>query len=220
MWLALLLLIGGYLVGQWVNRQRTKRAGAWIQAGLGALGGRVAWRWSKTLNAGAEVTVEESRAPYRNLVISYYLLTREFPPLWLWERLRGKRDLVSVRANLRLLPTRQFEILPLQGALKKKLDQMTSPGSESAQGDEAPQAPARPYEWVELSHDLGLGMAGSVDANTRQKARDFINVYGPYIERVSLRRRNPHVIAFFRLGALQNRSSADLWQALGELVRG
>ena len=41
------------------------------------------------------MTVQEARAPYRDLTISYYLLTREFFPLWAWERLRGKRDLLA-----------------------------------------------------------------------------------------------------------------------------
>ncbi len=122
MWLALILLVGGYLGGQYLNRQRTKRIGGWIQAGLGSLGGRVAWRWGKTISAGAEAVVQETRAPYRDLIISYYFLTREFAPLWLWERLHGKHDLASIRANLRLMPAREFEIVPLAGALRKTLD--------------------------------------------------------------------------------------------------
>lgn len=212
MWLILLLLVAGFLGGQWLNRQTAKRAGKWIQAGLGSLGGRVAWHWSKSIAAGAEAAVEETRAPFRNIAIAYYLLTREFPPLWLWEHLRGKRDLLSVRANLRLLPTREFEIVPLTGSLRKELDQ-------AAAQPPAGEVAGQPFTWRELSHGLGFGMRGGLDEATCEKAQTFVNSYGAYVERVSLRKRTPHVLAFFRLGPIQSGPSAEAWKALGELVR-
>jgi hypothetical protein len=214
LWLALLLLVAGFLGGQWLNRQQANRAGKWIQAGLGVLGGRVTWHWSKSLAAGAEAMVEETRAPYRNIAIAYYMLTREFPPLWLWERIRGKQDLIAVRANLRLAPAREFEIVPVLGELRKNLDQAAA-GQASAD-----EVPGQPFAWQELSDGLGFGMRGAIDEKACEKAKEFLKTYGPYAERISLRRRNPHVLAFFRLGPIQARASGELWKALGELVKG
>lgn len=204
-WLAIIFLVAGYLGGQWLNRQRSKRIGTWLQAGLGALGGRVAWKWLRSVSAGAEVTVQETRTPYRNLVIGYYLLTREFPPLWLFEWLRGKRDLLSLRADLQLQPSREFEILPLVGKLRKELDK----ASED-----------QPFQWQELTGGLGLATRGRPDQPLLHRTKNFLKAYGPYIERVSLRRRSPHVLAFMRLTGLEKSKSEELWRALGELVRG
>lgn len=213
LWLGLFLFVAGFLGGQYLNRQHAKRAGKWIQAGLGVLGGRVAWHWSKSISAGAEALVEETRAPYRNIAIAYYLLTREFPPLWLWEQLRGKRDLVAVRANLRFAPPREFEIVPLTGPLRKELD-------EAAAGQtEAGGVAGMPFRWQELGSGLGFGMREPIHQPTCQKAKDFLASYGPYVERISLRRRSPHLLAFFRLGPLQSRPSSELWKALSELVK-
>ncbi len=206
MWAALLFLVFGYLAGQWLNRQRTKRVGGWLQAGVGSLGGRVAWRWAKTLAAGAEVTVEEARAPYRNLLISYYLLTREFPPLWLWERIRGKHDLLSARADLRLAPAKEFEVLRLGGPLWKKLNESVAQSSQ-------------PYQWQEVGNGLGFGMRGSADPKLAERVTDFLKDYGLYVERISLRQRKPHVMAFFRLTGIERTKSDALWRALGDLVR-
>jgi hypothetical protein len=203
MWLVILVVVSGFLAGQWLNRQRSKRVGAWLQAGIGSLGGRVAWR-VRSLATGAEVTVQEARAPYRNVIISYYLLTREFFPLWAWEQLRGKRDLLAARADLRLQPTREFEILPVEGELRKQLDEAT---------------PGQPYQWAELSHGLGFGGRGAPDPVALERARAFLAAYGPYVERVSLRKRAPNVMAFFRLTGLEQFKSDALWKALGELVR-
>jgi len=204
LWIAIILLVLGYLAGQWLNRQRSKRLGNWLQAGVGALGGRVAWRWIKSVTSGAEVTVQDARAPYRNLSISYYLLTREFPPLWLWERIRGKRDLLALKADLRLQPGREFEILPAGGKLRKELDEATADA---------------PYQWTELSDGLAMGGRSAVDPVALQRATEFMKTYGPYVQRISLRRRAPNVMAFFRLTGLEQTKSDALWRALGELVR-
>jgi hypothetical protein len=204
LWIAILFLVVSFLAGQWLNRQRSKRLGSWLQAGIGALGGRVAWRWIKSMTSGAEVTVQEARAPYRSLSISYYLLTREFPPLWLWERIRGKRDLLALKADLRLIPGREFEILPANGKLRKELDTATADA---------------PYQWVDLEHGLAIGSRGSVEPQALSRAAAFLKEYGPYVERISLRRRAPHVMAFFRLTGLERTKSDTLWRALGELVR-
>jgi hypothetical protein len=204
MWLFILLLVAGYLGGQWLNRQRSKRIGAWLQAGLGSLGGRVAWRWLKSMSAGAEVTIQEAREPYRNLAISYYLLTREFPPLWLWEHLRGRRDLLTLRADLHLQPAREFEILPLNGALRKKLDAATT---------------EHPYTWRELSHGLGMATQGAAEGSLVQRAGAFLKQYGAYVERISVRRRKPNVLVFMRVTGLERTKSDALWREVGELVR-
>lgn len=205
LWLIIIVLVAGYLAGQWLNRQRSKRIASWLQGGLGSLGGRVAWKWLRSMNAGAEVTVQETRHPYRGLVIGYYLLTREFFPLWLVEWLRGKRDLLSLRADLRTQPGREFDIVPLTGKLRKELD------AAAAQ---------RPYQWLELPNGLGLATQGQPNQALVTKVQRFVGTYGPYIERVSLRRRAPHVISFLSLSGLEKTNSGELWRALGELVQG
>jgi hypothetical protein len=204
LWIAIIGLVVSFLAGQWLNRQRSKRLGTWLQTGIGALGGRVAWRWIKSMTSGAEVTVQEARAPYRNLSVSYYLLTREFPPLWLWERIRGKRDLLALKADLRLIPGREFEILPANGKLRKEFDQATANA---------------PYQWVDLTHGLAIGSRGPVENQAVNRASAILKDYGPYVERISLRRRAPHVMAFFRLTGLERTKSEALWRALGDLVR-
>jgi hypothetical protein len=205
LWFVLIILVAGYMVGQLLNRQRSKRIGSWLQTGLGALGGRVAWKWLRAMSAGAEITVQETRPPYRNLVIGYYLLTREFAPLWLVEWLLGKRDLLSLRADLRTQPGREFDILPLKGKLRKELDAA---------------AEQHTYQWQELANGLGLATQGQPDQQLLQRAQRFLETYGPYVERISLRRRAPHVISFMRLSGLENTKSDALWRALGELVQG
>ena len=68
LWIVLIVLVAGYFTGAGLNRQRSKAIGLWLQAGLGKLGGRVAWRWLRSMTSGAEVKVAEARSPFRQPV--------------------------------------------------------------------------------------------------------------------------------------------------------
>ncbi len=203
LWIVLILLVVGYLAGIWLNRQRSKAIGTWLQAGLGKLGGRVAWRWIRSMNSGAEVIVAEARPPFRQLQISYFLLTREFAPLWGLERLRGKRDLLALRCELRAPPTQEAHIVPWHGRLRAQLDE--------AAGDV-------PWQWVEMPAGLGLATRFVADKALVRRVTAFLERYGASVERLSLNRRNPQLIAFFRLNGIEKRPITELWAALGDLL--
>lgn len=203
LWFVLIILVVGYLVGVWRNRQRSKALGMWLQAGLGKLGGRVAWRWIRSMTSGAEVNVAETRPPFRQLQISYFLLTREFIPLWGIERLRGKRDLLAVRADLRSPPTQDLTIVPRHGKLSEELDKA---------------AEAAPWHWTELPAGLGLATRVAPERALVKRVEAFVNEYGASIERLSLRRQAPHLIAFFKLAGMEKRPITELWAAFGKLL--
>ena len=80
LWAVLILLVVSYLGGTWLNRQRSKAIGNWLQAGIGLLGGRVAWRSHKSMSAGAEVTIAEARPPFKGVQFTYFLLTTALVP--------------------------------------------------------------------------------------------------------------------------------------------
>lgn len=203
LWLVLILLVVGYLAGVWLNRQRSKAIGSWIQAGLGKLGGRVAWRWIRGMNSGAEVIVAETRPPFRQLQINYFLLTREFAPLWAVERLQGKRDLLAVRGELRNLPDQELTIVPWRGRLRQELDKA---------------AEAVPWHWTELPHGLGLATRVPPSKALVGRVEAFLNDYGPAIERLSVRRRSPQLMVFFKLQGMEKRPLAPLWAAFEKLL--
>ncbi len=203
LWLVLIVLVVGYLAGVWRNRQRSKAIGTWLQAGLGKLGGRVAWRWIRSMNSGAEVIVAEARPPFRQLQINYFLLTREFTPLWGLELLQGKRDLLALRCELRHPPAQELHVVPWQGRLRNQLDKA---------------AGAVPWHWIEMPAGLGLATRGAADQVLVGRLTAFLEGYGDAVERLSLSRRNPHLIIFFKLKGIEKRPVTELWAALGHLL--
>lgn len=204
MWVVIIVLAGGYLAGTWLNRRRSRALGAWLQAGLETLGGKPIWKWVGTRSSGAQVTVEGARKPFRQLQITYLLLTRELLPLWGVELLRGKHDMLVIRADLRAKPDREFEVVPLQGALRRKLDR------ESKQS----------WEWHEGLARLGIGTQGTGDKAVVEQVTGFLEPYARHVQRLSLRQRSPHLILFVRLTGLAAQTPAeDFLRAVQALVK-
>jgi hypothetical protein len=202
-WILLAILAGGYILGTWLNRRRSKSLGLWLQAGLGVLGGQTRWKWIGTMSSGAQVTITGADKPFRQAEILYLLLTREFLPLWGIELLRGKRDLLVLRAELGAKPAREFEVVPMRGSLRATLDK---------------SAGEQPWQWQEMPAGLGLATRGNTDAKLVAAVSKFLERYGPYVQRLSVRERNPHVILFARLTGLEQRPAKEFLAGVRSVV--
>jgi len=202
-WILLAILVGGYLLGTWLNRNRSKSLGLWLQAGLGVLGGQTRWKWVRTMSSGAQVNVTSADKPFRQAEILYLLLTREFVPLWGIELLRGKRDLLVMRAELRSRPGREFEVVPISGKLRATLD--------GAVGDQ-------PWIWQEMPAGLGLATRDGGDARLVAALRNFLERYGRHVQRLSVRERNPHLILFASLTGLERTPSKEFLKGVRAVI--
>jgi hypothetical protein len=202
-WILLAVLAGGYLLGTWLNRRRSKSLGLWLQAGLGVLGGQTQWKWIGTMSSGAQVAITSAGKPFRQAEVLYLLLTRELLPLWGIELLRGKRDLLVLRAELRSKPTYEFEVVPMRGGQRATLDR--NPGK-------------RTWRWQEMP--AGLGMATHDDTNPQSvdAVRAFLDRYGAFVQHLSLRERNPHVIVVARLTGLEAGPAREFLTAVRDVI--
>jgi hypothetical protein len=160
-------------------------------------------RFPGGVSSGAEVKITNASAPFRQVELSYHLLTRELPILWGIELIRGKRDTLVVRADLREKPQQEYEVVPLRGALRRILDQ---------------HAATRPWRWTEMA--TGLGMATRNQAGSRAEAtvRAFLERFGGSVERLSLRERSPNLILFVRLPGVQGVPAREFLQSVRRLV--
>ena len=203
LWSVVIVLVVGYLAGAWLNRRRNKTIGRWLQTSLGTLGGQPAWKWAGSMNSGAQITISGANRPFRQLKITYLMLTREFVPLLLFELLRGKRDVLAIRAELRNDPADEIEVVPIHGKLRQTLDKHA--------GDQ-------PWTWEECPEGLGLATHGAGDPRLTARIRRFLGRYGAYVQRFSLRKRQPNLILFVCLDGLEKAPAADFLRALRETV--
>ena len=92
------LLIVGYLWGATANRRVRRVILRWAREGLAGLPEGATVRIYGT--SGAVIRQGNPRAGIRDLAFTVLLEPREVPPVWLWERVRGRRDLVVLRIAL------------------------------------------------------------------------------------------------------------------------
>jgi hypothetical protein len=203
-WFVLIVLVVGYTAGRWINQQRALKLAQWLQIGLAIWNGKSDWRIGRSIGSGTEVIVTGTDRPFRSVAIGINLLAREFLPLLGIEMLRGKRDLLAMRGQLRFMPGVEWEIVPLQGKLRRLLD--TS-------------AEEKPWQWVELADGLGLATRGVPSAELVSRAHAFTEQHGAYVERIALRKVDPHVLAFARLNGLERAPAAQFLRGVTDLVK-
>ena len=200
LWAILIFLAVGYMVGTFLNRRTSKRAGLWLNDGLSVLGSRPVWQWLGSLAAGARVTHNEAARPFSAVEITYFLQMRELPLLWLAQHLRGKRDLLVIRAELRQEIEGEIEALPARSPLRKLVEQQA--------GDE-------PWAWQTGPSNIAIATRGAQGARLAAAALPLLERYGAGLERWSIRRRRkPAVLAFVQLHTAQAAPSAELFKSI------
>ena len=104
-----ILIVGWFALGTHINIRKGHRYMEWVQGGLPLFGEKTTLRWLGS--SVVHLTIEKAHAPFRRVEVLVVLEPRDVPPLWLLSRLRGRRDLLIVRTELRFVPKLQVEIL-------------------------------------------------------------------------------------------------------------
>ena len=185
-----------FVVAGVFNRRHGMRVYRWLQQGLSTWGKVGEARWIGSSGSGARLTIFQGQRPFGRVEALFLLESREIAPLWAFNRLRGKRDEMIVKANLRAVPPLEIEAAPPQ---------------------------ARQWREIRGFRDLGavgglrLMAKGRAQPAFQQQVRAFLHTYRDSLLRFSLRRRSPHLIVHLYLPALLEQPPETLFQALAEL---
>lgn len=195
--LALIMLLW-YVIGLWYSRRKGIRTLNWLREGVQVLGGDLHADWLGSAASGARVVVIKADPPFRQLETTYLLESRELLPLWLMNLLRGKRDELIVKAHLRSPRQGAIEVVPSGSRLERSLRQN---GRAS-------------WHWQEGPHDLHIAYRGGQGKALSAAVIPFLHSYGPYLNRFSLQRKQPHLLLQLRLAGLTDRQSTDFFKDL------
>jgi hypothetical protein len=103
---AAVAVMAAFLVWFALGTQRNIRIGndtlRWLQDGLPVLGPRTTVRWLGS--SAVELRIAEAIEPFRQATVLVVLEPRDVGFLWAWARLRGRRDFMIVRGDLRTAP--------------------------------------------------------------------------------------------------------------------
>jgi hypothetical protein len=202
-----IFLILWYAVALIYNRRLGIRTYRWLQPGVATLGKITQAKWLGSSGSGARIGVAQAKHPFRQAEVAFLLETRELLPLWLLNRLRGIRDSLVVRAQLRSVPQGELEILP-QG--------------HSRFGDLLTESKQNP--WAMLDRELPAGLQAAARGrntdNMLESAKALLNEVGPGIRRLSLARTAPHLILDMKIAQLRSEPSERFFNLLTKAFGG
>jgi hypothetical protein len=115
-----IIIVGWFALGTHLNVRKGHRFLEWLQSGLPLIGEKTTLRWLGS--SVVHLQIEHAREPFRRVEVLVVLEPRDVPPLWLLSRLRGRRDLLIVRTELRFVPKVQVEILNRQAWSTRGID--------------------------------------------------------------------------------------------------
>lgn len=121
---AVIAIVGWFAVGTHLNVRKGHQFLDWLQGGLPLVGEKTTLRWLGS--SVVHLQVEKAHAPFRRVEVLIVLEPRDVPPLWLLSRLRGRRDLLIVRTELRSVPKLQLEILHTEAWATRDIEREVS----------------------------------------------------------------------------------------------
>jgi hypothetical protein len=201
----LFLLAGGWvawlLIGTLVNRRRAAALSRWVYQEARPYASKLYVRWITM--AAFELTVPQARAPFRDLAFTGLVESREMPFIWLFNRLRGRGDLLVVRAEVRRRPVWGLEVFRPGGILA---------GDARRAAQDAGWAPAHGSDG--LWHANGGGAA----AELSDRLLGTLGPYAPRLERLAVRREAPQLLVAVSLRGLTPATAPPLGRCLAELA--
>jgi hypothetical protein len=135
-------------------------------------------------NSGAQFIVERAEIPFRQIEMVFLLEGRENPLLWFFERIRGRRDELVLRANLRTAPAQEISLAESQDREFKA----------RILGEHE-----KPYEWIAAPTGLEMARRGAKDAAMVERLKRFLEDSGLAVRRLSIQSKEPHLTVRVRL---------------------
>lgn len=178
-YLGIFLLIW-YAIAAVYNRRRGLRAYRWLQPGLKTLGRITEAKWIGSSGSGARLAIAKPERPFRRVEAAFLLETRELLPLWIINRLRGRRDALIIRADLRSAPRSELEVVP---PADRRLGGLQATDNRGA--------------WKMLA-DLPAGFQGAARGRdtdrSAQQIQALLNTESAGIRHISVGLKPPHAI--------------------------
>lgn len=180
----------------WANSANRKRSTAiyrWLRQSLETFGEISDAEWIGAANMGARLTIKKAKKPFRRVEVHYVLEPREFPPYWLYSRLRGKRDEVVIKITLRAAPRGRLEIQRLTGLKRAQTN-----SSELAETQ----------LMIPSGEKFLIQSDGQVNEGLMEAIEVFLNDHPDSVESISIQPERPHLVLCERLVPLLH-SPAD-----------
>jgi len=197
-----IVLVVWYFVGSQMNRRRAMRLLRWIREGLPTLDGEATMNWIG--RSAFQVNVKKAKPPFKHLALMVLLEPREVLLVWLFNRLRGQRDLLVLKAELRNRPRAEAEVVPKGGRITRKILKAIE-GETWAKGE------------IEDA-DLLVLRKGTGAVSLAERLAPLLREHAPDILRLSLRKESPQFLVNLSLPGLEEVTAEALFGLMQEMA--
>jgi hypothetical protein len=197
------VLILGYILGYYYNRQHAQKIYTWLRQGLSTLGEVSIGEKLPGMATGGRLEVNQASAPLKRVEAVYLLAPRENLLFWIFHLLQGRGDELVVWINYVSKPEQSVEIARKgDRQFEKRLRDKEKPALSMVDGIRGLQ--------VAVEEKPGALIGG--------KIQSFINGHLSTVIRLAIRPEKPHLFLRLNLRLMQHTTAAELFTALKELT--
>jgi hypothetical protein len=197
------ILIAGYAGGYYTNRRLAEQVVAWLYKGLKRWGELKAGGRLGGLATGGRLYVKNAGAPFKTIEAIFMLSPRENLIFWLFDLLRGQKDMLVLNIDLRTAPKKNLFMeagqrgdKDFQQAIESRNLQLVTP----------------------VGGALEIALPDK-DALVSEPMSHFLERYGEHVIRWSIRKQAPHMVIRARLKPMLQRSPEEYFSAIQELFQ-
>jgi hypothetical protein len=196
------ILIIGYILGYFYNRQRAQQIYTWLRKGLSTLGEVSIGDKLPGMATGGRLEVNQASAPLKRVETAYLLAPRENLLFWLFQMLQGRGDELIVWINYQSKPEQSVEVARTgDRQFEKRLKDKVKPA----------------LSMVERIRGLQIAVEEKPGSLLTGKVQTFIKNFPSSLIRLALRPEKPHLFLRTNLRIMQRITAADFFAALKEL---
>ena len=205
-WVVLIIcgvLILGYILGYYYNRERARQIFRWLKQGLSTLGEVTQGDKLPGMATGGRLEVNQPAAPLKRVEAVYLLAPRENPLFLIFHLLQGRGDELVVWVNYQSKPEQSIEVARRgDRQFTKRLQDKEKPALSLVEGVRGLQ--------VAVETKTGLSLA--------EKVQSFISRVPSSVIRLALRPDKPHLYLRTNLRVMQHLSAEDFFSLVKDLA--
>ena len=197
------VLILGYILGYFYNRQRAEQIFKWLKLGLSTLGEVSLGEKLPGMATGGRLEVSQASAPLKKVEAVYLLAPRENILFWIFHMLQGRSDELVVWINYQSRPEQSVEVARKgDRQFARRLMDKEKPALTMAEEIQGLQiaAEAKP----------GSELFGKLQA--------FLTSHGSNVIRLAVRPEKPNLYLRLNLRLMRRLTATELFSTLKDLA--
>jgi hypothetical protein len=193
------ILIFGYILGYYYNRQHAEQIYKWLKQGLSTLGEVSIGEKLPGMATGGRLEVNQAAAPLKRVETVYLLAPRENLIFLIFSMLQGRRDELIIWINFQSKPEQSIEVArPGDKQFKKRLLETDKPA----------------LSLLDSSHGLEVASEDKPGSVMPDKVQAFLQRYAPNVTRLAIRPEKPHLFVRINLRLSQLGTAEELFSEL------